>query len=178
MIHALGASALAGLFVVSTLDEFELVFIVWTGYLTLVAFFLFRRKQMGLAFVVLPVQVVASWAVVVAAVLAPLKTRDRVLQGRVVLPSAERSLGELKAYAEGPGRRSFSTQIHVSFPAAQADHVIRWPGREISVKEFMAAIEEQTRLRCELGSCGNGSTILFGGNCVFGVGIWERHNPP
>ena len=44
----------------------------------------------------------------------------------------------------------------------------------MTLREFVAAIEGQTRLGHSFGSCGNaGSSILWGGNCCFGLSLHE-----
>jgi hypothetical protein len=42
----------------------------------------------------------------------------------------------------------------------------------MTLRDFLAAIEGQTRLRHQFGGCGNATTILFGGNCCSGVFLY------
>jgi hypothetical protein len=101
---------------------------------------------------------------------APVKTKDRLLVRHVTLPKAEMSLGELKALADEELRSlHFPVRVRLSFAPVESGRVVRWGGREMTLREFLAAIESQTRLGHQFGGCGNGSNILFGGNCCFGV---------
>ncbi len=166
--HAFCAAFFAGLFVVAVYGQHEFVFFAWLCVLGISLIDLNWRRY-GVARGALLVQTTIAVAVVSLAAAAPVKTRDRLLGGRVILPSAEMSLGELRDYAEGAGRRSFPVRIQLSYPESRAGSVLRWPASEMTLKEFLTTIEGQTQLRHQFGSCGNGSTILWGGNCCFGV---------
>ncbi|MFO0889815.1 MAG: hypothetical protein U0790_11825 [Isosphaeraceae bacterium] len=143
--------------------------LAWLAVLGATAMIHLRRRQIRFAIVTLYVHLVVAAAMVSLAVAAPVKTRDRLLARRVVLPKSEMSLRELGDYAEGDGRHSFPVRVWVSYPESRGDLAIHWPASELTFKEFLAVIEHQAGLRHHFGSCGNGSTILFGGNCCFGV---------
>ena len=110
---------------------------------------------------------------VALASVAPVKTVDRVLERRLVLPAASLTLGELQTYCDGPAGWKLATHVSITEEQAQLKPVIQWPGREISVRQFIAAIETQTSLRHRFGGCGNGSSILFGSNCCFGLSFHD-----
>ena len=66
----------------------------------------------------------------------------------VTLPKAEMSLGELKALADDDLRPfHFPVRVRISFEPVDSGRVVRWSGREMNLREFLAAIEGQTRLR-------------------------------
>ena len=59
----------------------------------------------------------------------------------------------------------------MSFCFADADKntVVEWPRRDLTIGEFLDAIESQTVLRHRFMHCGNGYTVLGGGDCCFGL---------
>src|SRR5262249_35342995 len=162
------AAFLAGLFVVCDPATCVLVFIAWVSALV-VSLVQLRGRRDGSAGAVLLAQVAVVAAVVSLAAVAPVKTRDRLLSGRVILPKAEMSLRELQDYAEGDGRQCFPVRLWLSYPESQAARAVRWAARGMTLREFLDTIEGQSRLRYRFGGCGNGTTILWGGNCCFGA---------
>lgn len=166
------ATLFAGLFVVVTPDCFDKVALVWLMGLVVAAVFESHRPRLGSVFSIVLIHVVVGVAVIAMATAAPVKTKDRLLVRHVTLPKAEMSLGELKALADDDLRPfHFPVRVRISFEPVDSGRVVRWSGREMNLREFLAAIEGQTRLRHQFGGCGNGSTILFGGNCCFGVSL-------
>jgi len=61
--------------------------------------------------------------------------------------------------------------IRTSFCFADADkHLsVSWPRTKLTLREFLSAIESQTSLRGKFMHCGNGYTVLGGGDCCFGL---------
>jgi hypothetical protein len=108
--------------------------------------------------------------VVAAASYRPCKVVEQVLQREITLPSTRMTLAEL-SYVASYERRSFP--IHMSFCFADADRdiVVEWPRRDLTIREFLDAIESQTLLRRRFMHCGNGYTVLGGGDCCFGLYI-------
>jgi hypothetical protein len=172
--YALWALAMGGLLSIAVLPLREMVFLIWL--VALIARFrgYLRRRQHGIALAVLLVQVAAMTAVISLARYAPVKTRDRLLARRVILPKAEMSLAELRDLAELPEREGMPLRVSVSYPETYARRVIRWPTREMTLREFIEAVEAQTPLRHRFASCGNGFTVLWGEDCGFGLrlGVW------
>ncbi|KAJ3052784.1 hypothetical protein HK102_011830 [Quaeritorhiza haematococci] len=101
-------------------------------------------------------------AIVLAAYLAPVKEFDRLPERRLTLPKLEMTLAELsepEAHGLPPSRQDYQMTI----PEGLADRVIRFPSTELSVGEFVAAVEGQTPLRHRFRpGCGNTATILGG----------------
>ncbi|MGE3315623.1 MAG: hypothetical protein AB7O26_10945 [Planctomycetaceae bacterium] len=102
----------------------------------------------------------------------PAKVIEQKLDQSVTLHKREMSLERLAFEASAEPDR-FGGRIQFTFAAADKDIVVRWPAETMTLREFVAAIESQTPLRHRFGHCGNGATILYGGNCVFGLWIRE-----
>jgi hypothetical protein len=58
-------------------------------------------------------------------------------------------------------------------PPEAEETEIDFPKLEMTLREFVVAVESQSKLRHRFGHCGNGSTILFGGNCSFGLHFYD-----
>jgi hypothetical protein len=167
------AAFFAGLFVVVTPDCFDKVALIWLMGVVVAAVVELHRPRLGSVETIVLIHVVVGVAVIAIAIAAPVKTKDRLLARHVTLPKAEMSLGELKALADDEVRPlHFPVRVRISSEPVDSGRVVRWGGREMTLGEFLAAIEGQTRLRHQFGGCGNGSTILFGGNCCFGVFLY------
>lgn len=168
--HVCWAAFFAGLFVLATLDVVQDVAIVWLVGLVIAALGERHRPRVGGVFGVVLIHLAVGVVVIAMASAAPVKTKDRLLVRPVTLPKAEMSLGELKALADEEVRpHHFPVRVWLSVPPAEAGRVVRWRGTEMTLREFLDTIDGQTRLRHQFGGCGNGSNILFGGNCCFGV---------
>jgi hypothetical protein len=61
----------------------------------------------------------------------------------------------------------------LTFADSDRDAFVRWPSSRPTLREFIEAIESQTLLRHEFGHCGNGWTLLRGGDCSFGLVIQD-----
>lgn len=112
--------------------------------------------------------------VVVAAILAPVKSVNEVLDRTVYLPKAALTLREMDWEANPQVRQWVSCPMYVHTTKNNADTKITFRSTEITLREFIQTIEEQSPLRHGFRHCGNGSSILFGGDCCFGVTIEER----
>jgi len=115
----------------------------------------------------LVVQLVTMSVLVLAAASAPGKVVDHVKARHVTLPRQAITIGELQEPETYMLSRPFPYWI--SAPDDLADQVVRFPALELTVGEFIAAIEGQTPLRHRFRHCGNGWTILWGGDCSFGL---------
>jgi hypothetical protein len=120
------------------------------------------RLNHGTAF-----QVVGMTSIVLIATFAPVKIVNRQKSRHITLPKRLMTLAELAEPVEHGLNRFY--YCFVSVPEGQADHAVRFLSQELTVSEFIAAIESQTRLRHRFHHCGNGSTILWGGDCSFGL---------
>ena len=103
-----------------------------------------------------------------ASLYRPAKIVDQQLARTINLPSTEMTLAEL-SYAATNDRRSFPMQTSFCFAVEDKDTIIRWPRNELTIGEFLDAIESQTVLRRRFMHCGNGYTVLGGGDCCFGL---------
>ena len=110
-------------------------------------------------------------AVLVTAVLAPVKTKDRILDGVVHLPRTQMTLGELQQHIDqlpyGERWRAFGS-LELEIPASEKSQTIVLPARHLPLRDFIAAVEAQSALRHRFFSCGNGYTILYGVDCGMG----------
>lgn len=116
-------------------------------------------------------QLVTVAVLVSAAIAAPVKTTEFVLDRTViVLPKTKLTLAEMdrdknfESVAEWMPRH-----IHMDALTVDTDQVIEFPARELSLREFVVTIENQSTLRHRFSHCGNGTTLLFGGDCCFGL---------
>jgi len=126
------------------------------------------RARGGQAWAVeLGMQLATMGALVLAAASAPGKVVDQVKARLVALPRREMTVAELRE----PSAYGLTIPLRytVSAPDDLAGHVVRFPRANPTVREFIAAIETQTPLRHRFGHCGNGWTILWGGDCSFGL---------
>jgi hypothetical protein len=107
----------------------------------------------------LAIQFAIMSVLVLAAYSAPVKIVDHVKARRVILPKQAMTIDEV-----------YDSLLHgISIPDDLTGQVIRFPSRDLTVKELIAAIEAQTPLRHSFRHCGNGYTILWGGDCSFGL---------
>ena len=115
-----------------------------------------------------------AFAAVVAAAAAyrPAKVAERQLNRTVTLPATRTTLAELAFHATFD-RRHFPTLTSLTFADRDQNVVVEWPARQITVRRFLEAIESQTRLRHEFSHCGNGYTVLGGGDCSMGLMIFD-----
>ena len=116
------------------------------------------------------IPIVAMGAVLWLAIEAP-KTKDEIMERQVVLPKTRTTLGELRDWTEGARPLGLRLPIHVSMSLldSETSQTVEWPARELSLREFVTAIENQTPLRHRFRSCGNGYTIWKGEDCCFGL---------
>jgi hypothetical protein len=59
--------------------------------------------------------------------------------------------------------------IYIATTSQNVDKQIRFRTTDITLREFVDTIESQSDLRHRFMHCGNGSSILFGGDCCFGL---------
>jgi len=117
--------------------------------------------------VVLATQLVTMSLLVLAAAFAPVKVVDRLKARRFSLPARAMLIAELEEVENRP------INFHVNASDKLAGRVVRFPSIDPTVGEFIAKIEAQTPLRHGFSHCGNGSTILWGGDCSFGLHFRE-----
>lgn len=119
-------------------------------------------------------QCVLMAALIVGAMYAPYKKTEEILARRVTLPKARMTLGELRDWMEIPWPPSgLPVRITPSFDPRTENEQVAWPARELSVRAFLANLEEQTGLCHRFASCGNGWTILGGEDCSFGIRLYS-----
>lgn len=110
--------------------------------------------------------------VAAAAAYRPAKVVERQLSRPVTLPETRMTLAQL-AYHHRFYRRDIPAVMEIAFADEGRDIVVEWPARQITLRQFLKALESQTELRHKFSHCGNGYTILGGGDCSFGLMIFD-----
>ncbi len=166
--HLVVAIALAGTIVAMPMGQI-VGFIPWMVVIGIVcATERGSRRTMALA-----TYFVVTAVVVIAAILAPVKTVDRVLNRSVSLPKTVLTLSEMDLNTNYESAQWIPRYIHVEATSKNAGTAIAFRSKEITLREFIQTIEKQSALRHRFSHCGNGSSILYGGDCCFGVFLAE-----
>lgn len=113
--------------------------------------------------------VAVTLSIVSAATPAPLKTTERVLDRPLNLPKTELTIAEMDREANFEQVEWMPRYIFVATTSENADKQIQFRAIDITLREFTDTIESQSNLRHRFMHCGNGSSILFGGDCCFGL---------
>ena len=128
-----------------------------------------RQQQPNLAVISAIIQVAIMVAVVTAAHLAPGKTTDRFLDRTITLPKSRMTLAELAGDPDEPPPEWRPYSVRISAQNDEKSQVIVFPDTNLTLRQFVGAIESQSTLRHRFGHCGNGWTIIGGGDCSFGL---------
>jgi hypothetical protein len=152
--------------VASVLGINVLAFLVWMALTICMArkYFVAHRKQSMITIIAL--QTIVMSLIIVAAILAPVKTTDRYLRRSIRLPNTEMTLGELHDLTDSDHRYGITVAA-----TPEDSTVISFPARQLNLRQFITAIEKQSSLRHRFSHCGNGYTILWGGDCSFGLRV-------
>jgi hypothetical protein len=143
--------------------------IAWLAWLSYRARHSARSDRRNLAWATVATQVVLMAAVVVAATLAPMKTTERFLDRPLLLPQQAITLAELAGDPDGLPPDWMPRSIYISVPDDERLTLIRFDGSSLTTRQFVDSIERQSTLRHRFAHCGNGTTILWGGDCSFGL---------
>jgi hypothetical protein len=136
----------------------------------------YSARNSGFAGETLVIHVVAGAIIVAAAIAAPVKTTEKVLDRLVELPATTLTLAEMdREHNFDQTDPWLPRQVWISPPPEAAETPIHFPAKTITLREFVGAIEQQSNLRHRFSHCGNGSSILYGGDCSFGLHL--RANP-
>ena len=135
-----------------------------------------RRFRLSMPALSLIVVNIVCFAILTLAYSAPVKTTDDYLTRTVSLRKAKITLAELAGLEESPHMLLHLRGVSVSVPQDETDVVIEFPAAELTMGQFVDAVERQSTLRHRFGHCGNGSTILWGGDCSFGLHLRRPHN--
>jgi hypothetical protein len=139
------------------------VFLIWASLLVV----LHRRWS------VILMQCCILVLMLTAAALAPMKTAEKVLGRTVSLPATQMSLQQLNTYVNTPENRYNPIPMCFTFADEDKENIVRWPSRQMTLAEFITAIESQTPLRHRLRGCGNAWTLLWGGDCGYLLWIYD-----
>lgn len=126
--------------------------------------------------VAIAIQLSILIGIATAAHLAPVKTTERLLDRAVTLPRSRMTLEELGG--DGKLRSEWwpNTLILFSVPEDERSRVIEFAHEQMTLREFVAVVEAQSTLRHRFRHCGNGYTILWGGDCSFGLYLRRPRN--
>ncbi len=140
----------------------------------LVVFLWSVGKQHGARGGVAVVSQIAVMALIIAtAVIAPVKTTERFLDRTIELPKSSMTLAEIEGDPNGPHPDWCPFSVHLRVEPDEKTKEINFPSENLTLREFVQAIESQSTLRHRFSHCGNGSTILWGGDCSFGLRLWR-----
>ena len=101
-------------------------------------------------------------AVLVAAWFAPVKPTHMLLRSNITLTQTRFTLAELEARTGRPHRREGLPHAQWRISAKERQAVVNFPREQLTLGEFVDAVESQSSLRHHFISCAHGSTILFG----------------
>lgn len=169
LTHSLTTLTLGLVLVAITLDIAFLVVLAWSVLVVRWAVRETRAKSRKAGVAELSLQFGLMSAIVAGAIWAPCKYEEQVKARHIHLPKETLSIAELSNPEGFPTGRPFRYWLEV--PKEMAGTDVRFPSRDLTIGEFIAAIEAQTPLRHRFSSCGNGSSILWGGDCVFGLSL-------
>ncbi len=166
VLASCGSSILVGCLVAVTVVPINLIAL--TAWL-LLAWFCYARLRMRLS---VAVQFLGLALVLCGAWIAPVKTTQDVLRRIITFDRRQMSLEQLDAYVSSPeNRQRLPVKVELAFAVDDKDMVIVLPSERISVADFIDSIQSQTKLRARFEHCGNGWTLLWGGDCCFGLFI-------
>ncbi len=167
--HGFVPAILAAIGVVSVLPFNFAVFALWMALLVSAVWKQVRQQHPTTAWTSAILQVAVVALIVTAAHLAPGKTADRFLDRTITIPRNRMTLAELEGDPDGfaPQWRPFSLSITV--PQDESAKTIAFPATTLTLRDFVHAVESQSTLRHRFAHCGNGGTILWGGDCCFGL---------
>lgn len=103
------------------------------------------------------------------AILATVKTTERLLKSPVVLPKAELTLAEMDQETNFECAQWLPRYIYVATTSENSNRRIQFRTTDIAFSEFIDTIELPSDLCHRFRHCGNGSSILFGGDCCFSL---------
>lgn len=106
--------------------------------------------------------------VAAASAYRPSKIEAQLLHREFKLPASQMTLAEL-SYTATYDRQVFPMTISFCFADADKETLIKWQRQGVTLGEFLDAIESHSVLRRRFMHCGNGYTILGGGDCSFGL---------
>ncbi len=164
-LHLAIALLLAALIVAMPLG----VILFWIPWLAIVAWAWKSEDKYCRGGLTVMIYVLTTAIVVILALLAPVKTVEGVLDRPIKLPHTKVSIADL---ADQENLRTWlPLYVHVRVPEEGSDKTIHFRSQDITLREFVDTIEQQTELRHRFRHCGNGSSILYGGDCSFGLSL-------
>ena len=171
-------SLLGAVAVVSVVPINFAAFGLWLVLLASCVWKQLRHQRRILAVTAVMIQVAVIVAIVTGAHLAPGKTTDRFLDRTITLPESRMTLEELAGDPNAPRPEWRPFWVRISVPDDEKMQVIVFPETTISLRQFVSSVESQSTLRHRFAHCGNGWTILWGGDCSFGLHLRRPRESP
>ena len=159
--HAILAASLGTLTVVSVLPLHALFFVIWLVIVARIAVEI-GKLEARFSRAALLTEIIVMGAVLTAAAWAPVKIVDQRLAQEFVLPKTEITLAEMRS-PDFPLYRAFFGPDEHHHPGDET--IIHFPRQKLTLREFIAAVESQSKLEDDFSCCGNGWTILWGDYC-------------
>ena len=172
IVDIITAALFGVLFVVNEIGFGAIAFVTW-GVLLIETARRDRARTGRFGLWRIATQMTVMVMIVVAAVLAPGKHIDRLLQETVSLPKKDTTLEELLELSHSSAPEVIFP-LRVSFvenPPTPAKR-LTFPSAEMSLRDFIQTIEQQTNLRSSFYGCGNAYSVLRG-PAHFGISFYR-----
>jgi hypothetical protein len=114
------------------------------------------RVALRRAVVAIHVAIVST--IIVIAGSLPVKQIDQCLNREITLPKTTMTLGEFAELRSN----GYVHPLHLYLEPEEEKLVLRFPRFEMRLGEVIGTIEQQTKFRRRISSCGTGATILWG----------------
>ncbi|MEZ6124294.1 MAG: hypothetical protein R3C49_14130 [Planctomycetaceae bacterium] len=108
------------------------------------------------------------FAVIAAAALAPIKRIDAVCEQTIQLPRLSMTASELSEYCL-LHRDRMPLRIHLPQGGLAKAETITFSSVNLSLRQFIAEVEQQTGCHHRFSGCGNAYSILYGSAYNFGL---------
>lgn len=171
------AAVVAATFVTVEFDLATVLFFFWFVCLFLSLRRSARNKNYRMIAGRFGVHLTVMVLVTTAAVLAPGKHIQQVLHRPVRLKKSTMRLSELEDYCNHHSRhrggQQFPLRVYIVRNDNAPDQLIHFPSDQLTLEEFIDAIESQTQMSHSFAGCGNAYTILKGRAYNFGLSITE-----
>lgn len=160
LTHSLIGLAFGLMFVVCVFPLNVLVFIAWIALADTMARLSSPSGVTRLKPIIAQVTIFAT--VTVLAFASPFKTQHEHLTKQVRLPKSDVTVSELQRITAQHGRCTLPVHVTFDYYGDLNDKLIHFEKVDLTLGEFITAVENQTPLRHRFAHCANGYTILWG----------------
>lgn len=115
----------------------------------------------------------------IAAIVAPIKTEDRILSNPIRLPMKKSPLQDFDRFARSANYVELPIRLTLGLreDSPKRTEIVRFSAEEITLKEFFETLEKQHGLSRRIRGCGNGYSLLFGFDSSIEIVMVETHEP-